>query len=143
MKNFQIREFIFIDDDEVIVFVGRRILKMAGYDGIVSHFRNGLEAITTLVERIAQKEFDDESESVVILLDINMPIMNAWDFMNEFKKFPENIKNKFKIAIFTSSFNPADRISASKYINIIEYINKPISSTDLLEFLKRHGLYEK
>jgi CheY-like chemotaxis protein len=143
MKKFKIREFIFIDDDEVLVFVGKKILKMVGYDGIVSHFRNGLEAITNLVERIAQKEFDDESDPVVVLLDINMPIMNAWDFMNVFKEFPENIRKHFKIAIVTSSFNPADRISASKYIDLLEYINKPISSAGLLEFLKKHGFYEE
>lgn len=69
--------------------------------------------------------------------------MNAWDFMNEFKELPENIKKHFKIAIVTSSFNPADRISASNYRDLLEYINKPISTADLLEFLKKHGFYEE
>lgn len=142
MKKFKIREFIFIDDDDVIVFVGRRILKMAGYDGIVSRFHNGLEAIKSIEERIVQREFEKESDPVVVLLDINMPVMDAWDFMNVFKEFSEKIKNNFKIAIVTSSFNPADRTSASKYKDLLEYINKPISSADLLEFLKKHGFYE-
>lgn len=142
MKNFKIREVVFIDDDDVIVFVGRRILKMAGYIGIVSHFHNGLEAIKSIEERIVQREFEKESDPVVVLLDINMPVMDAWDFMNVFKEFPEKIKNNFKIAIVTSSFNPADRTNALKYKELLEYINKPISSADLLEFLKKHGFYE-
>lgn len=142
MRNFKIREVVFIDDDDVIVFVGKRILKMAGYNGVVSHFHNGLEAIKSIEESIVQGEFDNESDPVVVLLDINMPVMDAWDFMNVFKEFPEKIKNNFKIAIVTSSFNPADRMQASKYKDLMEYINKPISSADLLAFLRKHGFYE-
>lgn len=142
MRNFKIGEVIFIDDDDIIVFVGRRILKMAGFGGIVSHFHNGLEAITTIEKRTTEGEFDAESNPVVVLLDINMPVMDAWDFMNVFKEFPEKIKKNFKIAIVTSSFNPTDRIKASEYKDLLEYINKPISSAGLLEFLRKHGFYE-
>ena len=143
MKNFKIREVIFIDDDEIVILVGKKILKMIGYEGKVSYYLNGLEALKNIEERTAKGEFELKSDPIVVFLDINMPIMDAWDFMNSFKEFPQTIKENFKIAIVTNSYNPSDKLKTLEYLDLLDFMNKPLSPVDYLEFFKKNEFYKE
>ena len=88
-------------------------------------FKNGLEAINNLKPIIASGENIPE----VILLDINMPIMDGWQFLDEFIQIP--CKQKIYIYIVSSSIDPADQQKIKEYENISNYIVKPITIEDL------------
>lgn len=68
-----------------------------------------------------------------IYLDIEMPIMNGWEFMDEFLKLPEDIRSKINIFIVTSSISNDDKDKAASYPEIKKYITKPLDAEKLNE----------
>lgn len=143
MGSFKIKEIMFIDDDEIVKMVGTKVLKRINYTNEISYFSNGLEALENILYRINNNEIKVENDPILILLDINMPKMDAWEFMNEFTLLTPEIKDKFKIVIVTSSFNPEDKSKAFSYEEIEDYANKPLSVSIFKEFLIKHNYYKE
>ncbi|MGB4973973.1 MAG: response regulator, partial [Cyclobacteriaceae bacterium] len=63
----------------------------------------------------------------VIFLDIDMPLMDGFQFLDEFEKLTSNTKKSCKIVMLTSSINPQDFDRSKKYSNVKLYLNKPLS----------------
>lgn len=143
MGSFRIKEIMFIDDDEIVKMVGAKVLKRIDYTNEISCFNNGIEALENILFRIKNNEITIESDPILILLDINMPKMNAWEFLNEFSKISPKWKSKFKVVIVTSSFNPEDKSKAYSYSEIEDYTNKPLSALIFKDFLIKHNYYEE
>jgi CheY-like chemotaxis protein len=95
-------------------------------------FNNGKEALDTFLQDIeAGNELPE-----VILLDINMPVMDGWEFLDEYVKVKHKIKNKVKIYMVSSSVNLSDLDKAKTYDDIVDYVVKPIKSSDLQKISK-------
>lgn len=99
----------------------------------VYEFKNGKTALNSILKGIKMhNEIPD-----VIFLDINMPIMDGWEFLEEFIKIP--VRKKIKINIITSSIDPADVNKWKKYqtrtIHELAFKNKPIFSIDIEELI--------
>lgn len=119
-----------IDDDPIFVFGAKRIMKLANFCESFLIFHNGQEAINYLkpVIETGKTEIPD-----VILLDLNMPIMDGWQFLDEFIKIPS--QKKITIYIVSSSIDPADIDKAKRYEAVENYIIKPISADKLKSIL--------
>ncbi|WP_343487794.1 response regulator [Allomuricauda sp. d1] len=113
-----------VDDDPITVFGIKKVL----YDVVecdnVASFENGKEALDALLLQLEQgKEIPD-----IIFLDINMPVMDGWTFMEEFHKL--EINKPIRINIVTSSIDPADHerwlYYRKKSMHFVDYKNKPI-----------------
>ncbi|MFQ3296784.1 MAG: CheY-like chemotaxis protein [Polaribacter sp.] len=118
-----------IDDDKIYQFMLTRIIndnKLA--DRIIS-FSDGEEAIHYLNEHCANAE----NIPNIIFLDVNMPIMDGWQFMKEYANIKVKIKKKIVIFMLSSSINPIDIQRAQQISEISDYIVKPIK----LEEVKR------
>ncbi|WP_228482263.1 response regulator [Mesonia oceanica] len=105
---------------------------MMSYSGICESFlifKNGKEAYDHL--SIIIKE--NKSLPDIILLDINMPIMNGWQFLDEIIKI--NIPKELKIFIVSSSENPEDIEKSKEYNFIKDYVVKPINATKLKQIM--------
>ena len=121
-----------IDDDPITVFGIKKMLKDTVVCESISTFHNGKLAIERLREHV-QNDFPIPE---VIFLDINMPIMDGWEFLEEFLKLP--IRERIIINVITSSIDPLDyakwnhfRLNCFHYLN---FKNKPIfkiETTDL------------
>ncbi|TBW25779.1 response regulator [Gramella sp. KN1008] len=120
-----------IDDDPIFVFGTKRIMELANFCENFTVFPNGEEAINHLKPIM---EAGGPSIPDVILLDLNMPIMDGWQFLDEFTSIPT--KKKIIIYIVTSSINPEDMEKAKKYDSISNYLVKPISVEDLKDILE-------
>ncbi|MBC6367857.1 response regulator [Algoriphagus sp. AK58] len=142
MSLFKISEIFFIDDDAIVRMVGKKILKSIEFTKEVSQFENGKDAIEEIFSRIQQNKIKLTSEPILVLLDINMPIMDGWDFLDEFCKLENSVKEKFLISIITSSIDTSDKEKAFSYPEVLDYISKPLSGKHVTDFLSRHGLYE-
>lgn len=116
-----------IDDDPIFVFGAKRMMELSDFCNSFMIFKNGQEAIDNLKPIIRSGENIPD----VILLDINMPIMDGWQFLDEFIKI-ESTK-EITIFIVSSSIDPADKERVKQYQNVSNYVVKPIS----LETLKR------
>ena len=98
MGKFKISEIMFVDDDAIVRLVGSKILKSIEFDKKISHFENGQKAIDDIQERIQTNNFPSEDSPIIILLDINMPTMDAWGFLDAFQDFDYEIKKYFLIS---------------------------------------------
>lgn len=119
-----------IDDDSIFKIIVQKLIDKTQKFNNVLTFSNGEEASLALRKCLEQQEdFPD-----VILLDIEMPVMDGWEFMSEldYLKLPSN-RNSLKIYISSSSIAIEDKLKAEKYPNILGYLTKPISLDDLMK----------
>lgn len=114
-------KILIIDDDEIVLMVERKILQRCGIDKETITFKNGNAALEYLKDQNADQKF-------LILLDINMPVMNGWDFLLQMETLNRN-ENIFVIMV-TSSIDRYDKKLAEKYNTVISFIEKPITADD-------------
>lgn len=119
-----------IDDDPIFVFATKRIMSIANFCDSFLIFNNGEEALESLYALMTTKE----ELPAIILLDVNMPVMDGWQFLDKLTeyKIPETIT----IYVVTSSINPDDLSRAKKYKQVSNYIVKPVTVDKLCEILK-------
>ncbi len=128
MKKIEIA--CIIDDDPIYVFCTKRIMDLADFCESFLIFHNGKEALDKLSAIIQRNENLPE----VILLDLNMPVMDGWEFLEEFTKIPAS--KTITIYIVTSSINPEDIERAEQFDNVNNYIVKPVTAEKLMQILK-------
>ncbi|UAB74589.1 response regulator [Mesoflavibacter sp. SCSIO 43206] len=114
-----------IDDDEIYIFTAKKLINKTDFSEEVKFFYNGKEAL----EAIKSKLYNEEELPEVILLDLNMPIMDGWQFLDEFIRI--KTKKTIKVYIVSSSVNPVDLERAKTYNMVSNYIVKPISREKL------------
>lgn len=115
---------LIIDDDEIVLLVESKILQRCGISDSPLSFRNGKAAIDYL-------QFDDNADNYIILLDINMPGMNGWEFLEKLKVL--NLSKRFFVIMVTSSIDRYDKEVAVKYQDVISFIEKPITARNCQE----------
>ena len=120
------RQILIIDDDEVCNFVTRYTLEP---------LKVCEEIITLLNTRQAIDYFDRSKNGLsdLVLLDINMPMINGFDFLEWYQKSQHSGKTKF--IMYTTSIRKEDRNRASQYKDVIGYIEKPISERKIKKFI--------
>jgi CheY-like chemotaxis protein len=121
LKN--ISRFVIIDDDPIVNAFCRML---------INHVDEKIEVRTFIVpekgfEFIASEHSKDGQSCSIILLDLNMPQMTGWEFLERFEGLDDKVKKQLKIYIHTSSFNEQDKLRASKNKNVADYIVKPIT----------------
>jgi len=119
-----------IDDDPIFVFGAKRMMELSDFCSSFMIFKNGQEAINKL--RPIMDSGVDVPE--MILLDINMPIMDGWEFLDEFIKIESH--KTITIYIVSSSIDPIDLKRAEQYKNVSNYLIKPISIGALKNILQ-------
>ena len=110
-----------IDDDPIHIFTAKRILKMEKVCDEILVFKDGKEAYDGLKQMIK----DNLDLPKLILLDLNMPIWDGWDFLDEFTKIEKS--KEIKILINSSSQNREDLNRAKSYEMVDGFIYKPFT----------------
>jgi CheY-like chemotaxis protein len=121
-----------VDDDFIYQTIVKKLIQKTGVFSAYTSFTNGKEAINTLINNL---EDDVNYLPDIILLDINMPVMDGWEFMGEFKKLKNNLTNQNKIYIVSSSIAVEDRNKSKSFTDIIGYIAKPITINEMLSIV--------
>jgi CheY-like chemotaxis protein len=125
MKRFDIA--CVIDDDEIYTFTVKRIINNSQIANKTLFFPNGKLALDFFQEYIHQTD----SLPDLILLDINMPVLDGWQFMDEFIKLRPLIPKRVIIYIVSSSIDEADFRKAKSYEEISDFIIKPVTVAKL------------
>jgi CheY-like chemotaxis protein len=118
--------FIIIDDEENDNFICEAILR-------TSHIAEEVKTFVSAKQALAYISSDEnppvpaESDKEIILLDIHMPMMNGWEFLDQLDYLPIHIKERYKLYILSSSVNLQDkqRAKANKYI--CDFLVKPLT----------------
>jgi CheY-like chemotaxis protein len=116
-----------IDDDPIHIFTAKRILQIEKICDTILVFKDGKEGYDSLKEMINQKK----TLPKLILLDLNMPIWDGWDFLEEFTKLEES--KDVKILINSSSQNQEDLNRARNYGRVSGFVVKPFTIDDFRE----------
>ncbi len=113
---------LLVDDDSIFQFLSLKILQASGLTDEVMVCSNGQEAIQLIEDAMTRGSgFPD-----VIFLDINMPIMNGWEFLESFEKKAPSLKDSIPVYIVSSSANQDDKERAKEFENVTDYLIKPI-----------------
>ncbi len=118
-----------VDDDSIFQFTTKVKIEKLQLAEAVIIFNDGEEVFEFL---------RDEPESQlpnIILLDINMPLVDGWDFLELYTKIPEDKRNRMKIFMLSSSINPVDVEKAGENPFVEDYITKPITDENLTRIL--------
>jgi CheY-like chemotaxis protein len=113
-----------VDDDKIYHFLVKKLLVSNNIHLNLSFFENGLLAI----ENIKHKIDADDTLPDLVLLDINMPVLDGWQFLEEYKLLKEKIKKDIIIYIISSSDNTVDRNRAKDFEEEVkDYYLKPVT----------------
>ncbi|SIS40072.1 Response regulator receiver domain-containing protein [Zobellia uliginosa] len=135
MNITKIRSVCIIDDDPIFIYGTKRIMKEVDFSDEIIVYNNGQDAI----EGLRQITNDGKELPSVIFLDLNMPIMNGWEFLDHFTEMPNNNQEDILIYIISSSVDPRDIARIQEYDIVNNYILKPITIEDLHKILKNTG----
>jgi len=122
-----------VDDDVIYQTIINKLIQKSGAFSALSSFINGKEAIVALNNSLE----NNDSIPDIILLDINMPVMDGWEFMEEIKRIKSKISKQIIIYIVSSSIAVEDRNRSKTFTDIIGFIPKPISVADLLSIVSK------
>ncbi|MDX1768454.1 MAG: response regulator [Arenibacter troitsensis] len=116
-----------VDDDDIYQFTMVRTMKSLNLTDNIMVFSDGEEALDFMLDNLHNdKELPD-----VIFLDIDMPIMDGFQFMEEYVKIKPKLGKKITIYMVSSSVDPVDIDRAKKITEITDYIVKPITHDQL------------
>ena len=123
---------LIIDDDEINNFIAAKLIDKIQPKAKVITCVNGLEGINHVKNKLNnQDEFPD-----IILLDINMPVMNGWEFLDEYEIFKKEIKKKVSINMLSSSVYNDDILKAKTYKTVNKFISKPLTVEKIKDLYK-------
>lgn len=120
-----------IDDDPIFIYGTKRIMREINFAENIIVYNNGQEALDGLFALIK----DEDSMPEIMFLDLNMPIMSGWEFLDEFKNYKSNNSKKIIIYIISSSVDPRDLERVKDYNEVTNYILKPITPNDFTNIL--------
>jgi len=123
--------FFVVDDGELDCFVVKKIISQSYPGSQISTFINA----GPVLEIIKADKTAMEDLTIVILLDLNMPIMSGFQFLEEFEKLSDQIKSKYKIIILSSTKNQADINKLAGFRSVSNFIEKPLSKTLLTSLI--------
>ncbi|KAA1243652.1 response regulator [Aquimarina sp. RZ0] len=122
-----------IDDDTIYINLVSKIIEIKKLSENVLVFHNGREALDFFIYSIENTENDAIPQ--VILLDLNMPVMDGWEFLQEFRKIRKQINSNIELYVVSSSIDNRD-INRAKSIDVVsDYLTKPIKLDDFERIL--------
>jgi len=132
MAGKKYRTVMLIDDNEIDNLINQKMIEAAAVtENIYTH--TGAKSAIEFLKNMEKLEMADQVLPDVIFLDIDMPLMDGFQFLDEFEKFTIIAKKKCKIVMLTSSINPQDFNRSKKYENVRLYLNKPLSHDSIIK----------
>ncbi len=119
---------LLVDDNESDNFIHKRVLEKSGIANNIAIALNGKEALEFLTAKIQNGQFEGSyTQPELIFLDINMPIMDGWEFLEEYHKLDIAQKGKVVFIMLTTSLNPSDRVKAETLLESGCFHFKPLT----------------
>lgn len=121
-----------VDDDSIFQFTATRLLESAQLAQNILHFENGADALLFLKENAPNRDLLPD----YLFLDINMPLVDGWMFLEDFTTLKSSLSKVISIYMVSSSIDPRDLNRAKGFVEVADFIIKPISLERFQELLK-------
>ncbi len=121
--------FVVIDDSKLDCFIAEKVIQNTGRSETVRSFSVATEALDYIKTL-------PENARIILLVDIQMPVMSGFDFLEEFRKsIPQEKRSNFIVNLLSSSINESDQIKAKAYDFVNCFLNKPLTKSSLEKML--------
>jgi len=118
-------EIFIIDDDLIQRMIVSKMMKMIDPTLVITQCENGKIGLAML------EQHSNSNQKIIVLLDINMPILDGWGFLEQIKEHNFYNLHQLSIYIVSSSTNESDILKGSQYEFVKSFLHKPLSSEDL------------
>ena len=135
-----LKKILCVDDDPITLMLCKKVIERTSFAKEIVTAQNGEEAFKYFKEIIAEiKNGNSVEYPKLVLLDLNMPVMNGWEFLDVYSKnkFQDLLITKF--IVLSSTIDPDDVNKSKTYKMVIDFMSKPIT-TEMLESLKNKNL---
>jgi CheY-like chemotaxis protein len=139
MKTPKLNCVLVIDDDEPTNFFNQMIVEKSGCTNHVEAVQSAQEALEYLTKSVHEHGEEERYPCPdLIFLDINMPAMNGWEFLEKYRQLHEKHQGKIVVVMLTTSLFPEDKVKAKDIPEIAGFENKPLTEEKLQRILKQH-----
>ena len=128
-----LQRYIVVDDDRMNNMVSKFIIQRHNKEAEIQLYTDPELALSEICQ--LSSDADDKRQTIV-LLDINMPMMNGWEFLDEFKRLNIDPLGKCKIYIISSSVFSNDINKARSYPLVKDFISKPLNVEKIVELFR-------
>ena len=125
------RQYLLIDDDATSNIICKLNIKKADPDAAVISFNDPEDALLCIKEKCVS----DDKRVCILFLDINMPTMTGWEFLDKFQEFDPKVRNKFIVYILTSSIEDFSE-EKKEYPDVADVLSKPITAGKLKKIVE-------
>ncbi|MFV5695581.1 response regulator [Flavobacterium sp. LB3P122] len=129
-------QILCVDDDPITLMLCKKVITKASFSNEIITSQNGEEALNFFNKL---KGTNSECELIkhpqLIFLDLNMPVMGGWEFLDIFNTDDYSEFNTIKVIVLSSTIDPEDLEKAKSYSMVIDFLSKPITIS-MLEYLK-------
>lgn len=126
------RHFIVIDDNKLDCFIAEKMILNTGMSKKISLFFDGREAL----QFIRNEEQPPNGHKVIIMVDIQMPLINGFEFVEQFETLPREIQDNYVIFMLSSSNNENDLNRLRNYRSVKHLFNKPLTRKSLSQLIE-------
>jgi response regulator of citrate/malate metabolism len=123
-----------IDDNKIDLFIHNEFIRKMNIANSVMQYSFAKEALEFLQSNDSSKWPD------LILLDIHMPIMNGFDFLEEYRELPLQSRQKCNVVIVSSSLDTGDKVKAKENAFVLELFEKPLNISKLMDLLTQNNI---
>lgn len=119
-----------VDDCEIDNYINNKMLSQYNFAHNIMIYTNPLKALDYLRATGKQEEYSELLPGF-IFLDLNMPLMNGHEFLEEFGRLPENVRQRCKIVVLSSSADPLDVSRVYRSPSVVAYLSKPLIKSNI------------
>ncbi|MFN4026871.1 MULTISPECIES: response regulator [Flavobacterium] len=122
-----------VDDDEIFTYIIKKIIEESDIAEQINIFSNGRDAINYLSEVATEESLLPK----VIFLDLNMPLLDGWGFLDEYIRLKPKLCKKINLYVITSSVSTYDHQKSKDYSDITDFIVKPLAKEKFIAIIKK------
>lgn len=124
--------FIVIDDSKLDCFIAEKIIQNTGRCESVKTFQQATEALAYI------KELGAAAAATIVFVDIQMPVMNGFEFVEAFEALPDDHRKAYSMYMLSSSINENDIAKVKGYSSVKQFLNKPLTASAISIVLENY-----